>query len=111
MLELAKKSKFKNQIHWRDETVFSLGMKQLETDPWQDVLTLSQLVKKNCQELVNNITDYGAFIELENGIEACSRFWTWAGLRKAFIQVISYLKVEGWCRYSWVLILINAELL
>jgi len=46
----------------------SLGMKQLESDPWQDVagrFAANQRVKGR----VNNITDYGAFVELEPGIE------------------------------------------
>jgi small subunit ribosomal protein S1 len=46
----------------------SLGMKQLESDPWEGVegkYPLETLVKG----VVTNITDYGAFIELEDGIE------------------------------------------
>lgn len=46
----------------------SLGMKQLESDPWDGVAakyTIDTLVKG----VVTNITDYGAFVELEDGIE------------------------------------------
>ncbi len=46
----------------------SLGMKQLESDPWEGVAakyTVDSLVKG----VVTNITDYGAFVELEDGIE------------------------------------------
>jgi small subunit ribosomal protein S1 len=46
----------------------SLGMKQLESDPWEGVasrFTIGSRVKGR----VNNITDYGAFVELESGIE------------------------------------------
>ncbi len=46
----------------------SLGMKQLESDPWKGVVekytTGTRLSGK-----VTNLTDYGAFIELETGIE------------------------------------------
>jgi small subunit ribosomal protein S1 len=46
----------------------SLGMKQLEKDPWENAAakyTPGMKVKGR----VTNITDYGAFVELEDGIE------------------------------------------
>jgi small subunit ribosomal protein S1 len=46
----------------------SLGMKQLESDPWDNIaekFSVGDVVKG----IVNNITDYGAFVELESGIE------------------------------------------
>ena len=46
----------------------SLGMKQLEADPWQDIGTKFPIGKKILGK-VTNITDYGAFVELEPGIE------------------------------------------
>ncbi|TKT82534.1 30S ribosomal protein S1 [Aquamicrobium sp. LC103] len=46
----------------------SLGMKQLESDPWQDIGTKFPIGKK-IKGTVTNITDYGAFVELEPGIE------------------------------------------
>ncbi|MEO9615496.1 MAG: 30S ribosomal protein S1 [Nitratireductor sp.] len=46
----------------------SLGMKQLEADPWEDIGTKYPLGKK-ITGTVTNITDYGAFVELEPGIE------------------------------------------
>ncbi|MEX0407746.1 30S ribosomal protein S1 [Aquibium sp. LZ166] len=46
----------------------SLGMKQLEADPWSDIGTKFPLGKK-ITGTVTNITDYGAFVELEPGIE------------------------------------------
>lgn len=46
----------------------SLGMKQLETDPWDGIDTKFPLGKK-IGGSVTNITDYGAFVELEPGIE------------------------------------------
>ncbi|MFV0349889.1 MAG: 30S ribosomal protein S1 [Halodesulfovibrio sp.] len=46
----------------------SLGMKQLITDPWQDITTKfpegARLSGK-----VTNLVDYGAFVELEPGVE------------------------------------------
>ncbi|WP_419903287.1 30S ribosomal protein S1 [Kiloniella sp.] len=46
----------------------SLGMKQLETDPW-DGVAAKYPVGAKLEGRVTNITDYGAFVELEAGIE------------------------------------------
>ncbi len=46
----------------------SLGMKQLESDPWDGIGARYPLGKK-VTGTVTNITDYGAFVELEPGIE------------------------------------------
>ena len=51
-----------------DTQRISLGMKQLENDPWQAVADKFQ-VGEMYKGKVTNITDYGAFIELEDGIE------------------------------------------
>ena len=46
----------------------SLGVKQLQPDPWQGVAAKYPLSAKFSGR-VTNITDYGAFVELEDGIE------------------------------------------
>ncbi len=46
----------------------SLGMKQLEADPWQGI-EAKYPVNVRFTGRVTNITDYGAFVELEPGIE------------------------------------------
>jgi small subunit ribosomal protein S1 len=46
----------------------SLGMKQLQDDPWQGI-ELKYPVTSRFRGRVTNITDYGAFVELEPGIE------------------------------------------
>jgi small subunit ribosomal protein S1 len=46
----------------------SLGMKQLETDPWEGIEAKYPIGAKFTGR-VTNITDYGAFVELEPGIE------------------------------------------
>ncbi len=46
----------------------SLGMKQLESDPWDDVIAKYPVGAK-LHGIVTNITEYGAFVELEAGIE------------------------------------------
>lgn len=51
-----------------DNQRISLGMKQLENDPWQAVADRFE-VGQIYNGKVTNITDYGAFVELEDGIE------------------------------------------
>lgn len=51
-----------------DNQRISLGMKQLENDPWAGA-DLKYPVGAQLSGRVTNITDYGAFIELEPGIE------------------------------------------
>ena len=46
----------------------SLGMKQLEADPWEGVEAKYPL-EARFKGRVTNITDYGAFVELEPGVE------------------------------------------
>lgn len=46
----------------------SLGMKQLESDPWQGI-EARYSVGQRLSGKVTNIADYGAFVELETGIE------------------------------------------
>ncbi|MBC6403225.1 MAG: 30S ribosomal protein S1 [Hyphomonadaceae bacterium] len=46
----------------------SLGMKQLNVDPWTQAMA-KYAVGSRHKGIVTNITDYGAFIELEEGVE------------------------------------------
>jgi len=56
-------------IRFNPETQrISLGMKQLEADPWEGV-EAKYPVGAKFKGRVTNITDYGAFVELEPGIE------------------------------------------
>jgi small subunit ribosomal protein S1 len=52
----------------RDKERVSLGLKQLEPDPWE---TVSERFPLNARVIgrVVNVTDYGAFVELEAGVE------------------------------------------
>ncbi|QDP20093.1 30S ribosomal protein S1 [Sphingomonas xanthus] len=52
----------------RETQRISLGMKQLEADPWEGA-TAKYPVDGNFTGRVTNITEYGAFVELEPGIE------------------------------------------
>ncbi|MCF8509155.1 MAG: 30S ribosomal protein S1, partial [Hyphomonadaceae bacterium] len=51
-----------------DTQRISLGMKQLMTDPW-DGVAAKYPVGAKLSGRVTNITDYGAFVELEDGVE------------------------------------------
>ena len=56
-------------IRFNPETQrISLGMKQLEADPWEGVAAKYPVGAKYTGR-VTNITDYGAFVELEPGVE------------------------------------------
>src|ERR1700733_720891 len=56
-------------IRFNPETQrISLGMKQLEADPW-DGVAVKYPVGAKYTGRVTNITDYGAFVELEPGVE------------------------------------------
>lgn len=51
-----------------DTQRISLGMKQLEADPWEGV-DAKYPVGTKLKGRITNITDYGAFVELDQGIE------------------------------------------
>jgi len=56
-------------IKFNDETQrISLGIKQLSEDPWTKVFERFPVGSK-MSGIVTNITDYGSFVELEDGIE------------------------------------------
>ena len=56
-------------IRFNPETQrISLGMKQLQADPWESVEGKFPIGSK-LEGRVTNITDYGAFVELEAGVE------------------------------------------
>ena len=46
----------------------SLGMKQLGNDPWEDLVDRYPIGKR-MEGKVTNITDYGCFVEIEEGVE------------------------------------------
>jgi len=47
---------------------FSLGIKQLQKDPWETV-SERYVVGKEITGTITNVTDFGIFVELEEGIE------------------------------------------
>jgi small subunit ribosomal protein S1 len=52
----------------REKERVSLGMKQLEPDPWETVAERYPVNSRIIGRVVN-VTDYGAFVELEAGVE------------------------------------------
>lgn len=52
----------------REERKMSLGMKQLTPDPWTDI-TSKYPVGSRHKGLVRNFTNFGVFVELEEGID------------------------------------------
>lgn len=52
----------------KDNERFSLGIKQLQEDPWQSVAQRYE-VGKEITGTITNLTDFGIFVELEEGIE------------------------------------------
>ncbi|MDZ7372527.1 MAG: 30S ribosomal protein S1 [candidate division KSB1 bacterium] len=52
----------------KDERKLSLGLKQLEPDPWEE-LEKKYPVGAEVEGRVRNLTNFGAFVELEEGID------------------------------------------
>ena len=52
----------------REERKISLGIKQLSTDPWADIQTKYQVGSQHVGT-VRNFTNFGVFVELEEGID------------------------------------------
>ena len=52
----------------KEQERFSLGIKQLQADPWDTVAERYE-VGKEITGTVTNVTDFGVFVELEEGIE------------------------------------------
>jgi Ribosomal protein S1 len=52
----------------REERKMSLGVKQLKPDPWIDILTKYPVGSKHTA-IVRNFTNFGIFVELEEGVD------------------------------------------
>ena len=52
----------------REERKMSLGMKQLTPDPWTDITSKYPVGSKH-QGVIRNFTNFGVFVELEEGID------------------------------------------
>ena len=76
-----KRIKHPSEVYKKNETIqavvldidksnerFSLGIKQTQADPWESV-ALRYEVGKEISGVITNLTDFGVFVELEEGIE------------------------------------------
>lgn len=68
LLTVGQEIKVKVLSFDRDRNRVSLGMKQLGNDPWLD-LVQRYPVNKRLKGHITNITDYGCFVEIEEGVE------------------------------------------
>ena len=67
-LTIAEKIQVKIISIDNDKNRVSLGLKQLEDDPWNDLIKNYEIgMKAACT--ISNITDYGLFMEIDDGIE------------------------------------------
>lgn len=68
MVQLGQDLELKVLSFDRDTQKVSLGLKQLVSDPWQDI-TNKYPAGTRLNGKVTNLVDYGAFVELEPGVE------------------------------------------
>ncbi len=52
----------------RDERKMSLGIKQLKSDPWEDIDTKYPIGSRHTAK-VRNFTNFGVFVEIEEGVD------------------------------------------
>jgi len=68
ILKIAEKIQVKIISIDNEKGRVSLGLKQLEDDPWEDLIKNYETgMKAECK--ISNITDYGLFMEIDDGIE------------------------------------------
>ena len=67
-VEIGQEVKVKVLKFDKDKTRVSLGMKQLDEDPWQNIARRYPAGSRVFGK-VNNLTDYGCFVEIEEGVE------------------------------------------
>ena len=68
LLNIAEKIQVKIISIDNEKSRVSLGLKQLEDDPWDDLIKNYEIgMKAACT--ISNITDYGLFMEIDDGIE------------------------------------------
>jgi small subunit ribosomal protein S1 len=64
----------------------SLGIKQLSQDPWTDITSKYPVGSKH-SGIVRNFTNFGIFVELEEGIDGLIYISDYLGLRKSNIHL------------------------
>ena len=89
-LKIGQKVKVKILKLNAESNKISLGVKQLSKDPWQNI-EKKYKEGKNYSGKVSKITDYGAFIELKEGIEGLIHIseMTWDKKKKNPSEIVS----------------------
>ena len=89
-LKIGQKVKVKILKLNPESNKISLGIKQLSKDPWQNI-EKKYKEGKNYSGKVSKITDYGAFIELKEGIEGLIHIseMTWDKKKKNPSEIVS----------------------
>ncbi len=67
-VEIGQEIKVKVLKFDKEKTRVSLGMKQMDEDPWQNIARRYPAGTRVFGK-VNNLTDYGCFVEIESGVE------------------------------------------
>jgi len=67
-VEIGQEVKVKVLKFDKEKTRVSLGMKQMDEDPWQNIARRYPAGTRAFGK-VNNLTDYGCFVEIEEGVE------------------------------------------
>ncbi len=67
-VEIGQEIKVKVLKFDKEKTRVSLGMKQMDEDPWQNIARRYPAGTRVFGK-VNNLTDYGCFVEIETGVE------------------------------------------
>jgi small subunit ribosomal protein S1 len=67
-VEIGQEIKVKVMKYDKDKNRVSLGMKQIGEDPWQNIARRYPAGTRAFGK-VNNLTDYGCFVEIEEGVE------------------------------------------
>ena len=82
----------------RDERKMSLGIKQLRSDPWENVETKYAIGSKHTAK-VRNFTNFGVFVEIEEGVEGLIHISDLSWTRKIkhpseFTSITSEIEVQ-----------------
>ena len=79
----------------KDRTRVSLGLKQLGQDPWT-AIAQNHPVNSKLTGKVTNLTDYGCFVEILEGVEGLVHVSEMVGPIKTFIrQKLSALAIQS----------------
>ena len=86
----------------RENNKVSLGLKQLVPDPWQDISARFPEGAK-CTGKVTNLVDYGAFVELEPGVEGLVHIseMSWTRKLRHPSQMVTPATKWKWSSWAW----------